>query len=203
MSGDSGYDSHESYELIAARGVNPVIPPRKDAVISQHGNSSLPVKRRDEVIRNIRALGRKNWKKQSGYHKRSLAETAMYRLKTIFESTILMAQDLNLDGAKLPSVNIELLQQRGAVGKPVIVEPSQTETKSDDLPSKFAAIQKSAAITFRKDEEGKGRVSGIVPASSETPRVLLLQQGNAQQKNAPPPPLSASSAVKAASLPQT
>jgi hypothetical protein len=84
VSGDGGYDSNKSYELISARGANPVIPPRKDAVIAQHGNSCLPVKPRDEVIRNIRALGRKIWKKQSGYHKRSLAETAMYRLKTIF-----------------------------------------------------------------------------------------------------------------------
>jgi hypothetical protein len=84
VSGDGGYDSHESYQLIANRGADPVIPPRKDAVIAQHGNFHLPANPRDEVIRKIRQLGRKNWKKQSGYHKRSLAETAMYRLKTIF-----------------------------------------------------------------------------------------------------------------------
>jgi hypothetical protein len=57
VSGDGGYDSNKSYQLISARGTNPVIPPRKDAVIAQHGNSSLPVKPRDEVMRNIRALG--------------------------------------------------------------------------------------------------------------------------------------------------
>lgn len=73
-----------SYQLIADRGAEPVIPPREDAVIAQHGNFHLPANRRDEVIRKIRQLGRKNWKKQSGYHKRGLAETAMYRLKTIF-----------------------------------------------------------------------------------------------------------------------
>ena len=33
-------------------------------------------------------LGRKNWRKQSGYHKRSLAETAMYRLKKIFSEAL-------------------------------------------------------------------------------------------------------------------
>jgi len=74
--------------LIVNRGANPVIPPREDAVITQHGNSHLPAKPRDEVVRRIRQLGRKNWKKQSGYHKRSLAETAMYRLKTIFGGTL-------------------------------------------------------------------------------------------------------------------
>ena len=88
VSGDGAYDSHESYELISNRGADPVIPPRKDAVIAQHGNSLLLAKSRDKVIRKIRELGRKNWKKQSGYHKRSLAETAMYRLKTIFSGAL-------------------------------------------------------------------------------------------------------------------
>jgi Transposase DDE domain len=88
VSGDGGYDSHENYQLIVNRGAKPVIPPRKDAVISQHGNSHLSAKPRDEVIREIRQLGRRNWKNQSGYHKRSLAETAMYRLKTIFGGTL-------------------------------------------------------------------------------------------------------------------
>jgi hypothetical protein len=31
---------------------------------------------RDEAIRMIRRIGRKNWKKKIGYHCRSLAETA-------------------------------------------------------------------------------------------------------------------------------
>ena len=37
-----------------------------------------------ENIRLIRQVGRKQWKKESGYHRRSLSETAMFRLKTIF-----------------------------------------------------------------------------------------------------------------------
>jgi len=84
VSGDGGYDSHDAYEDIASRGAIPVIPPRKDAVIAQHGNSKEPVLARDEVIREIREKGRKSWKKESGYHQRSLAETAMYRIKMLF-----------------------------------------------------------------------------------------------------------------------
>ena len=38
----------------------------------------------DENLRSIRQVGRKQWKKESGYHRRSLSETAMFRLKTIF-----------------------------------------------------------------------------------------------------------------------
>lgn len=84
VSGDGGYDSHDVYEDIASRGGMPVIPPRKDAVIAQHGNSKEPVLARDKVIREIRQMGRKNWKKESNYHQRSLAETAMYRMKMLF-----------------------------------------------------------------------------------------------------------------------
>ncbi len=88
LSGDGGYDSHETYEYIASLGASPVIPPRKDAFIAQHGNCKAPPKPRDKVLRAIRKVGRKNWKKQSGYHKRSLAETAMFRFKILFGNTL-------------------------------------------------------------------------------------------------------------------
>jgi hypothetical protein len=61
-----------------------VIPPRRDAKIRRHGNTSGPPLARDENLRRIRQIGRTAWKEESGYHKRSLAETAMFRMKTIF-----------------------------------------------------------------------------------------------------------------------
>jgi hypothetical protein len=39
---------------------------------------------RDENLRQIRQVGRKKWKQECGYHRRSLAETPMFRFKTIF-----------------------------------------------------------------------------------------------------------------------
>lgn len=84
VSADGAYDSHEIYEMINALGARPNIPPRVDAVIKQHGNCKTPPLARDQTIREIRKCGRKAWKKQSGYHKRSLSETAMFRIKTIF-----------------------------------------------------------------------------------------------------------------------
>lgn len=41
-------------------------------------------KPRDKAIRYIRKHGRKKWKNKHQYHKRSIAETAMFRYKTIF-----------------------------------------------------------------------------------------------------------------------
>jgi hypothetical protein len=35
------------------------------------------------MIKSIRTLGRAEWKKHHGYHRRSLAETGMFRVKTL------------------------------------------------------------------------------------------------------------------------
>ncbi len=43
---------------------------------------------RDENLRRIRQIGRKGWKEESGYHRRSLVETAMFRVKTIFGGSV-------------------------------------------------------------------------------------------------------------------
>jgi hypothetical protein len=53
-------------------------------VIWQHGNRKADPRDRDEALRFIRRRGRAEWKKQSGYHLRSLVETTMARLKGIF-----------------------------------------------------------------------------------------------------------------------
>ena len=100
MSGDGAYDKRKVYEGCAARGIRRVaIPPRKDARIWQHGNCAAPPLVRDENLRRIRKAGRKRWKQESGYHRRSLAETAMFRFKTIFGPY--------LQARKLPQQKVE------------------------------------------------------------------------------------------------
>lgn len=84
LSGDGAYDSHEAYQYLHDKKIQPLIPPRKDAVIAKHGNCKGDKNPRDEVVRAIRRQGRKAWKKASGYHQRSLSETAMFRMKTLF-----------------------------------------------------------------------------------------------------------------------
>ena len=63
------------------------------------GVASGPPLVRDENLRRIRKVGRKRWKQESGYHRRSLAETAMFRVKTIFGSY--------LQARKLPQQKVE------------------------------------------------------------------------------------------------
>ena len=83
---DGAYDKRKVYDSLNEHSpqVDIVIPPRKNARIWQHGNTKTQRLKRDQNLRSIRKHGRKEWKKQSGYHIRSLAETAMFRLKTIF-----------------------------------------------------------------------------------------------------------------------
>jgi hypothetical protein len=88
FAGDGAYDQWKVYEMLAAEEIEPIIPPRRNAKIKQHGNSSEPLLERDEALRAIRAVGRKQWKQEVGYHRRSLAETAMYRMKSCFGATL-------------------------------------------------------------------------------------------------------------------
>ncbi len=86
--GDGGYDKWKVYEALATEQIDPVIPPQHNAKIKQHGNRHDDPLPRDEAIRGIRRRGRKGWKKEVGYHRRSLAETAMYRVKQNFGSIL-------------------------------------------------------------------------------------------------------------------
>ena len=84
VSADGAYDKYKCYEKARQKGAKPTIPPRKNAVIGQHGNCKFPPHPRDENLRRIRKVGRKKWKRECGYHRRSLSETTMFRLKVIF-----------------------------------------------------------------------------------------------------------------------
>src|SRR3989441_3740319 len=84
VSADGAYDKRRCYETIEERGAKAAIPPRRDAKIWHHGNCAAPPQQRDENLRAIRRHGRRRWKQESGYHRRSLAETAFFRFKTLF-----------------------------------------------------------------------------------------------------------------------
>jgi transposase len=84
VSADGAYDKRRCYDAIEQRRAKAVIPPRRDAKIWQHGNCVAPPRQRDENLRVIRRKGRRQWKKEAGYHRRSLAETAFFRFKTLF-----------------------------------------------------------------------------------------------------------------------
>lgn len=83
-SADGAYDSGNCYDCCDRNNIQATIPPRVDAKIKQHGNTNDDPIQRDENLRLIRMAGKPAWKALSGYSRRSLAETAMYRFKIIF-----------------------------------------------------------------------------------------------------------------------
>lgn len=88
VSTDGAYDQKHCYEQISQRDAIAIIPPRKNAKIWRHGNHKTPPHQRDENIRYIRKHGRKAWKQDHDYHRRSLAETTMGRHKRAFGGVV-------------------------------------------------------------------------------------------------------------------
>ena len=92
VSGDGGYDFMTCHRDITLRGARATIPPRRNACPCRRGETP----QRDAALRRIQELAghsrskkrqewaRQRWKEESGYHRRSLVETAVFRLKSIF-----------------------------------------------------------------------------------------------------------------------
>lgn len=83
-SADGAYDASNCYDCCGRKNIQATISPRSDANIQQHGNCIDDPLQRDENLRAIREIGKPAWKALSGYSRRSLSETAVYRFKIIF-----------------------------------------------------------------------------------------------------------------------
>ena len=117
VSGDGAYDPHAGYTAISARQAQVAIPPRHGACIWQHGNSNDPSLARDENVRCIRRIGRAGWKQKIGYYRRSLVETAIFRVKTIFGDRM-RARSFEGQGAEM-LIRCAALNRMTHLGMPV------------------------------------------------------------------------------------
>lgn len=86
--GDGAYDRQDFYRSCHAKDILALVPPRKGGKLSDQTKKPW-MEMRNDALRAIKGLGedemaRSLWKKLCGYHKRSLAETAMYRFKQAF-----------------------------------------------------------------------------------------------------------------------
>ena len=85
--GDGAYDGIGFRREIEKKGAEPIIPPPRGATIHP-GTEDNALKKRDDAVCEIQGLGgtdeaRRLWKILKGYHRRSLAETTMYRIKQL------------------------------------------------------------------------------------------------------------------------
>ena len=80
VTADAAYDTVAVYETAGARGATVVVPPARTANVSGHGPRSPA---RDRTITLVKTLGRRQWKKASGYHRQSRVENTFFRYKSI------------------------------------------------------------------------------------------------------------------------
>jgi putative protease len=87
------------------------IPPRKNAALWEEGHP------RNEAVEALKAGELAEWKKQSGYHQRSKAETAMYRYKQLISPKLSLRNHNGQVGEMLAGVKV--LNKVIGLGMPV------------------------------------------------------------------------------------
>ena len=78
---DGAYDTWSIRDALAVRGATVVVPPSKKAV--QSGWDSPAGRSRDAAINRIHEVGRRQWKKEAGYHQQGRAENTFFRYKQL------------------------------------------------------------------------------------------------------------------------
>jgi hypothetical protein len=120
VSADVSYDQRKCYQVLQERQdaqgqlLRVTIPPRQGARIWRHGNSAQERLPRDQNLRHMRKMGRQQWKQQSGYHRRSIVETAVSRYKRLLGEK-LRARDLKRQ-AREAFIGCKALNKMTALG---------------------------------------------------------------------------------------
>ena len=82
VSADGAYDTKKCHEVLKNKGCKPLIPPRKNAGYWEEGHP------RNEAVDVLKNDSLAQWKTDSGYHYRSISETAMSRYKGLTSGTL-------------------------------------------------------------------------------------------------------------------
>jgi hypothetical protein len=121
---DGAYDRAKVYDYLQDRQIQAIIPPRCNAVMWTDQQGQLLAHARNEALVAIEAVGLAEWKKQVGYHRRSKAETGMYRLKTTF------GERLQSRGVSSQKVEVRLkaacLNRFSSLGMPKAIKQAPT-----------------------------------------------------------------------------
>lgn len=115
VTADGAYDTRTCHAAIAARGAAAVIPPRRNAQPRKETTAGSAAAR-NEALWASRRLGRAIWRRWSGYHRRSRAETKTPCVTLLGQR--LMARDFDRQVAEL-DVRVAVPNRFTAPGIPV------------------------------------------------------------------------------------
>ena len=113
VTADADYDTIGVYEAAAGRGARVVIPPTRTATVSRRGPRSSA---RDRTINAVEEVGRRRWKKESGYHRQGRVENAFFRYKSIIGENLRARGPGGQGSEAILACNI--LNQMTALGRP-------------------------------------------------------------------------------------
>ena len=114
VTADAAYDTVAVYETAGARGATVVVPPARTANVSGHSPRSPA---RDRTITLVKQLGRRQWKKVSGYHRQGRVENTFFRYKSLIGDG-LRARSTAGQGSEVV-LGCEILNRMIALGRPV------------------------------------------------------------------------------------
>ncbi len=118
VTADGAYDTRKCYDAIAERGAAAVIPPRRNAKPWKPDTApdTAGAIARNQALRASRRFGRTIWRRWSGYHRRSRAETKMHCVKLLGQR--LAARDFDRQVAEF-QVRVAVLNGFTALGTPI------------------------------------------------------------------------------------
>lgn len=85
VTADGAYDTADCYDAVIKRKATPIIPPRSNAVLWQYDTIGSF---RNAAVQGCRDQGKKQWKKNIGYHKRSRIESKMFAFKRLGQTIL-------------------------------------------------------------------------------------------------------------------
>lgn len=113
---DGAYPFKRCLDAIAEVGGIPMIPIRSGTCLVKKSPSKGEQVRNQLILDIRRSGGKRMWKKTSGYHKRSLVETHMFRLKTILGGSL---RARNLENQKVEAkLMAKILNRMTRLGMP-------------------------------------------------------------------------------------
>lgn len=110
ISADGAYDTRACYQVAACKGAKVTIPPRKNAALWEKGHP------RNETVTALYNGALQHWKVDSGYHRRSLAESAFSRYKQMI-SERLSLRDYNAQVGEVLA-GVKVLNKLTSLGMP-------------------------------------------------------------------------------------